>query len=114
MALQSVKVWRDEKRNLARVYAKAEDGREGVYYIKAEGSGRYAKAAKTTEGKLTEEEWAEARAKGFNEATKRWESWYSTPLPQWNTQRQYRCPDCGGPIEDCGGGNCSANHPNRY
>ncbi|MBA3530603.1 MAG: hypothetical protein H0T73_01595 [Ardenticatenales bacterium] len=92
MALQSVKVWRDAKRNHARVYALAADGRQGIRYLKDEGAGPD-KAAGTIEGDLSEEEWAEAREKAFNTETRRWDSWYATTFPV-QVRPAARCKSC--------------------
>jgi hypothetical protein len=58
MAIKDVRVWRNKTKTECRVYVHTTDGREGCKYL----TGNHFQARGTMDGKLTAEDWQEAKA----------------------------------------------------
>lgn len=61
-SVSEVRIWADSARKEYRIYVTALDGRQGCYYV----TGNHWHPAKSTDGNLTAEEWAEARRLSIN------------------------------------------------
>lgn len=55
--IANIKVWWNDSKTEKRVYVRTVDGRNGCYYV----TGNRWNPKKTTDGKLTDAEWKEAR-----------------------------------------------------
>lgn len=111
VAINDVKVWHTSRypkeTREYRVYVHMADGREGCLYI----TGNKYNAKMSTDGKLTDAEWAMAREMASD--GKVWKTTYATTKTYANTYRsgnygyarRQRCPDCGGWCEH----ECEAN-----
>ena len=106
--IKQVKVWSNPTRTEYRIYVHTTDGRQGCKYL----TGNAWNVKNSIDGKLTTEEWAEAKtiAVWENSNGKRtWHTVYEHEIHGYknvDTSRPVRCPDCGG--YDCGP-NCNAN-----